>query len=80
MADQKAQALEWKAKGNEFLKAKDFAQAIDAYTKVRCPPACITPRSRTVLVVLSSLYRMARVLWALHGSHNSTAADVPAMC
>lgn len=33
MADQKAQALEWKAKGNEFLKAKDFAQAIDAYTK-----------------------------------------------
>lgn len=31
--DAKAKAAEWKGKGNAFLKAQDFDQAIDCYTK-----------------------------------------------
>ena len=34
-SDAKAQALEYKAKGNAALSAKNYDEAIEAYTKVR---------------------------------------------
>ena len=33
--DSKAAAVEWKNKGNGFLKSQDFDEAIKCYTKVR---------------------------------------------
>lgn len=41
MADAAAQAETFKAQGNDFLKAKKFSEAIEAYSKVRRrrPPA-----------------------------------------